>query len=96
MKNMILWQYLFFLPFKEETAADTHLDKLKQNTQMKSKNVPNRNPFVFPGPAVSPVQTASPGANPSAGPPMLPALLHPAHLRGPAAPLKKRRTCSLA
>lgn len=61
--------------------VQTHLDKLKQNTQIRSKNVLNRDPFVFPGPAVSPVQTASPGENPSAGLPMLPALLHPAHPR---------------
>lgn len=61
--------------------AETHLDKLKQNTEMRSKIVLNKDPFVFRGPAVSPVSTASPGGNPSAGLPLLPALLHPAHLR---------------
>lgn len=64
----------------------THLDKLEYNTKIISEeafssSVLNRDPFVFRGSAVSRVWTASPGENPPAGLPLLPALLHPDHPR---------------
>lgn len=46
-----------------------------------SSYVLNRDPFVFRGSAVSRAWTASPGENPPAGLPLLPALLHPDHPR---------------